>query len=262
MHAAKRWVVILGSSSGFGAATARAFAKAGHPIFGVHMDRRGAMPQVEALIAELQGYGVPVVFHNGNAADDEERAVALDRLTACAAGAPVGVVLHSLAFGTLRAYFAADGEAAMTRRQLELTLDVMAHSLVYWTQDLVRRGLLGAGGRVFAMTSAGSLTAWPAHGAVSAAKCALESHIRQLAVELAPRQITANAILAGVTQTPGLENNPGASELVARALDRNPHGRLTTPDDVAQAIVALSSPGTHWITGNVLRVDGGETIRG
>jgi NAD(P)-dependent dehydrogenase (short-subunit alcohol dehydrogenase family) len=112
------------------------------------------------------------------------------------------------------------------------------------------------------MTSAGSLAAWPSYGAVSAAKCALESHIRQIAVELAPRGITANAIMAGVTQTPALERIPGAEELVKAGLARNPHHRLTTPDDVARCLVDLARDGTGWLTGNVLRVDGGEAISG
>jgi NAD(P)-dependent dehydrogenase (short-subunit alcohol dehydrogenase family) len=256
----KPWVVILGASSGFGAAAARAFAAEGHPIFGVHLDRRGAMPQIDALVAELRDLGVPVHFHNGNAADDEERARALASLDALRGEAPVGILLHSLAFGTLRPFIAESG--ALSRKQLDMTLDVMANSLVYWSQDLVQRGALGAGGRIFAMTSSGSLVMWPAYGAVSAAKCALESHIRQLAVELAPRGITANAIMAGVTQTAALDKIPGSDAIVRKALERNPSGRLTTPEDVARCLLALSGPGTAWLTGNVLRVDGGEAIGG
>ena len=129
-------------------------------------------------------------------------------------------------------------------------------------QDLVQRELLTKGGRVYAMTSSGSLVAWPSYGAVSAAKCALESHIRQLAVELAPKGITANAVMAGVTMTNALSKIPGADALAAKALERNPHGRLTTPEDVAECLLALAGPGTRWLTGNVLRVDGGEAIGG
>jgi enoyl-[acyl-carrier protein] reductase III len=258
-----RWAVILGASSGFGAATARALAREGYGIFGLHLDRRNTMPQVEALVSELEANGVPVVFHNGNAARDEERETALVRLDEALASTDgtIGVLLHSLAFGTLRPFFVEEGRA-LTRKQMEMTLDVMAHSLVYWTQDLVKRGHLKAGGRVYAMTSSGSIAAWPSYGAVSAAKCALESHIRQLAVELAPQQITANAIMAGVTQTPALSKIPGADEIAARALSRNPHQRLTVPEDVAECIVALAGPGTAWMTGNILKVDGGEAISG
>lgn len=259
---ARDWVVILGASSGFGAAAARAFAAEGHGIFGVHLDRRGAMPQVEALVGALRGHGVPVVYHNANAASDEERRAGLALLrTSMEPGDRVRVLLHSLAFGTLRPMVGAEGET-LGRKHIDMTLDVMANSLVYWTQDLLNADLLREGGRIFALTSSGSLAAWPSYGAVSAAKCALESHIRQLAVELCGRRITANAVMAGVTRTPALEKIPGGEEIARRALERNPHGRLTTPEDVARCLVALSHEGTAWMTGNVLRVDGGETISG
>jgi enoyl-[acyl-carrier-protein] reductase (NADH) len=217
------------------------------------------MPQVDALREELEGHGVSVVFHNGNAASDSERTEALDALqTAMGPEDTIGVLMHSLAFGTLRPFIGESG--TLGRKHMDMTLDVMAHSLIYWTQDLVNRGLMGQGGRIYAMTSSGSLAAWRSYGAVSAAKSALESHIRQLAVELAPHGITANAIMAGVTQTPALAKIPGAEEIARVATGRNPHGRLTTPDDVAACLLALAGPGTAWMTGNVIRVDGGETI--
>ena len=256
----KPWVVILGASSGFGAAAARAYAKAGHNIFGAHMDRRNTMPAVEALVDELRGYGASVVFHNGNAASDDTRAEALDALAqAMGEDGKVSVLLHSLAFGTLRPFIA---DKPIGRRHMDMTLDVMANSLVYWTQDLRSRDLFANPGRIFAMTSSGSIFVVKAYGAVSAAKSALESHIRQLALELAPHGITANAIMAGVTHTPALDKIPGSDRMMAEMRERNPNKRLTTPEDVAECLLALSGPGTQWMTGNVLRVDGGETIAG
>lgn len=76
--------------------------------------------------------------------------------------------------------------------------------------------------------------------------------------ELAPAGITANAILAGVTDTPALRKIPGFDELVKIARQRNPHKRLTTPEDVARCITALC----HWMTGNTVHVDGGENVVG
>jgi NAD(P)-dependent dehydrogenase (short-subunit alcohol dehydrogenase family) len=143
-----------------------------------------------------------------------------------------------------------------------MTLDVMANTLVYWVQELVRRELMGEGGRVFSMTSTGDTHAWPTYGAVSAAKAALEAHTRQLALELAPFGITVNAIRAGVTDTPALRKIPGHERMVEAARARNPHRRLTTPEDVAQALIALARPETRWVTGNVIGVDGGEEISG
>jgi enoyl-[acyl-carrier protein] reductase III len=138
----------------------------------------------------------------------------------------------------------------------------MAHSLVYWAQDVGTWGLMGAGGRLFAMTSSGGTRALPYYGPVSAAKAALESHIRQLAVELAPRGITANAIRAGVTATAAAQKIPGYAVLEETARRRNPSGRLTTPEDVARALVALAHEDTAWLTGNVIGVDGGEDVVG
>jgi enoyl-[acyl-carrier-protein] reductase (NADH) len=110
------------------------------------------------------------------------------------------------------------------------------------------------------MTSAGSTRIFPTYGAVSAAKAALESHVRQLAYELAPLGITINAIRAGVTDTPALRKIPGHEKMAATAAARNPMGRMTTPADVAAAIAVLCQEGTHWITGTVIGADGGEDI--
>ncbi len=258
----RRWVVVLGASSGFGEAAARAYAEAGWDVFGVHLDRRQGLAHVEEIVAAIRARGREAHFFNINAADHEKRAETVAEMARLAAGRPVGALLHSLAFGTLKPYIADDPKDALTPAQMDMTLDVMAHSLVYWTQDLVRSGLLGRGARIFAMTSAGDHIVWKAYGAVSAAKSALESHIRQLAVELASLGVTANAIKGGVTDTPALRKIPGNEAIVESALARNPSGRLTTPEDVARCLVALSAPGTQWLTGSVLNVDGAEDIAG
>ncbi|MCB9761355.1 MAG: SDR family oxidoreductase [Alphaproteobacteria bacterium] len=260
----RRWALVLGSSSGFGAAAARAFAEAGYDIIGVHLDRRATLPQAEAVVADVRAAGRLCHFFNVNAASDEGRDEVLDATAALfdAEGGRVHVLLHSLAFGSLLPFVPQEGERGLRPRQLTMTLEVMANSLVWWARDLAARGLLACGGRVFAMTSSGSRIAIPAYGAVSGAKAALEAYIRQLAVELAPLEVTANAVLAGVTDTPALRRIPGHERLMERALSNHPRGRLTTPEDVAAALVALSTPGTGWMTGNVLLIDGGENVAG
>jgi NAD(P)-dependent dehydrogenase (short-subunit alcohol dehydrogenase family) len=143
---------------------------------------------------------------------------------------------------------------------MEMTLDVMANSLVYWTQGVVQRHLMKKGGRILAMTSSGGHTVLPHYGAVSAAKAALESHIRQLSMELGYLGITANAVMAGVTDTPALRKIPGNVDMIRIAKAKNPHGRLTTPEDVAKAIVLLADESAFWVSGNVIGVDGGEDV--
>jgi len=267
----ERWALILGASSGMGEATSKALAAAGYKICGIHLDFRAAVVHVEEVKAAIVAAGGEALFINMNAADDEKRAAALETLEARfaksrAAGKHpyVRVVMHSLAFGSLVPFIADDPKEAVDRKKMEMTQDVMANSLVYWVQDLVRGGFLEQGSKIYAMTSEGSSRVVPSYGVVSSAKVALESHIRQLAMELARRGtgISANSIQAGVTMTPALMKIPEHDEIIRVATARNPTGRLTTPQDVANAIVALSGEGLDFISGNIIRVDGGEFVTG
>ncbi len=267
----ERWALILGASSGMGEATARALAAAGYNICGIHLDFRAALQHVADLKADLAAAGAQVMYVNMNAADDEKRAAALVELgerfeVSREAGREpyVRVVMHSLAFGSLVPFITDDPKGAVDRKKMEMTQDVMANSLVYWVQDLYRGGFLGRGSRVYAMTSEGSTRVVPTYGAVSSAKAALESHCRQLAMELAKKGtgISVNAIRAGVTVTPALMKIPEHDAIIEASTRRNPSGRMTTPQDVADAIVALSREGLDFVTGNVIGVDGGEYITG
>jgi len=260
-----RWALILGASSGFGAATARALARAGMHIFGVHLDTRATIDRAREVIADIEATGRQAVFFNTNAADARKRSRVLDRIEAALADQrykEIHFVLHSLAFGSLRPFIADDPKEATDEAQMDMTLRVMAHSLVYWVQDLVRRNLLVRGSRIYALSSEGAVRAALPYGAVSAAKAALESHVRQLALELGPRGIAVNALRPGVTDTPALRAIPGHEAWVQEALRRNPGGRLTTPDDVATVLVALADPEITWISGAVIPVDGGESAVG
>ena len=261
------WALILGASSGFGEAAALSLARAGVDIIGVHLDRRSTMPNVERIRQGIEAHGREAWFFNVNAADPAKRADVLktvgDRFAERGKREKVRVLLHSIAFGTLRPYIPQqDSDGGITDKQMAMTCDVMAHSLVYWVQDIVERDLMSNEGRIFAMTSTGSSQVWKGYGAVSAAKSALESHIRQIAFELGPRGITANAICAGVTDTPALKKIPDNESMREVAIRKNPSSRLTRPEDVANALVALAQPSTYWLNGNVLFVDGGEAASG
>jgi enoyl-[acyl-carrier protein] reductase III len=161
-------------------------------------------------------------------------------------------------------FLADEPKEAVDRKKMEMTLDVMANSLVYWVQDVYRAGLLERGSKIFGMTSEGSTRVIPSYGVVSAAKAALESHTRQLAMEFARRDagIAVNTIRAGVTDTPALRKIPEAARMVEVTLARNPHRRLTTTADVAEAIVRLSESDSDWVSGNVIGVDGAEYVTG
>ena len=152
------WALILGASSGFGAACAVELAAQGMNIFGVHLDRKSTLPQVGDLVRNIRGMGREAVFINANAADANKRSEIIDSITQTlsseAENRRIRILLHSLAFGTLKLFIAEEEASAVTKAQIDMTIDVMANSLVYWVQDLMVRKLMGEGGRIFALTSA------------------------------------------------------------------------------------------------------------
>jgi NAD(P)-dependent dehydrogenase (short-subunit alcohol dehydrogenase family) len=142
------------------------------------------------------------------------------------------------------------------------TIHAMGTSLAGWSRALLDRGLFAADARVFGLTSEGNAVAWKGYAAVAAAKAALESVARAMAVELAPYGIRTNIVQPGVTDTPALRAIPGSAQLAAQARIRNPFRRLTTPRDVANVIYLLATDEAAWINGALIRVDGGEHVSG
>lgn len=261
MADSERWALILGASSGFGAACSRALADAGYNIIGAHFDLKSTLPRALEVKADVETKGRAAVFFNKNIADDRNRAEIIAEIQehlGKGGGGSIHIMLHSVAFGSTKPFIAENPEAAVDRKGIEMTLDVMANSLVYWVQDLVRAGLLVRGSKVFSMTSSGSHRVITGYGPVSAAKAALESHTRQLALELASHGISVNCFQAGVTDTPAFRVIPNHDKIKEQIMLVHPDGRMTQPEDVAHALVALCDPRVDWISGTVIRVDGGE----
>jgi NAD(P)-dependent dehydrogenase (short-subunit alcohol dehydrogenase family) len=153
-------------------------------------------------------------------------------------------------------------EAFLEEEDMARTIHSMGTSLLGWTQALRERGLFAPDARVLGLTSEGNAVAWKGYAGVAAAKVALESVSRSIAVEMAQFGIRSNIVQAGITDTPALRMIPGSGHLKAQARTRNPFGRLTTPEDVADVIYLLSLPESAWINGDIIRVDGGERISG
>ncbi len=153
-------------------------------------------------------------------------------------------------------------ERFLEEEDFMITLHSMAVSLVSWVQDVFRRGLFCADARVLGLTSEGNEVAWRGYAAVSAAKTALEAISRSIALEMAPHGLRCNILQPGVTDTPALRLIPGSDQLKASAITRNPFGRLTTPEDVADVVSLMVRDEARWINGAVIRVDGGEHIGG
>ena len=155
-----------------------------------------------------------------------------------------------------------DSSSLLEEEDFAQTIHAMGTSLATWTQDVLTRSLFAGDARVLGLTSEGNEVAWRGYAAVAAAKVALESVARAMAIELAPYGIRSNVVQPGVTDTPALRMIPGNARMKAEARRRNPFGRLTTPQDVADVVCLLCTDEAHWINGTIVRVDGGEHVAG
>lgn len=254
----KDCALILGVSSGIGEACARELAGKGLNIVGLYM--RKPKNLINNLVEDIRSYGVEASMIKMNACNYEKMNELLS--SHIFSNNKIQVLVHSLAFGSLKPFISKEDSDSINQKNIEMTLDVMSNSLIYWVQGVFINQLFNKGSQVIAMTSAGGRKQWLSYGAVSMAKAALESGCRQLAIELASSNIAVNAIQAGVTDTPALRKIPDSSSMINKVLESHPSGRLTKPEDVAKVVALIGLNKETWMTGNVIRVDGGEDIIG
>ncbi len=264
-----KWALILGGSSGLGLATAQRLAREGMHLMIVHRDRKANLDQVEQAFAAIRAQGVGLVTRNVDALRADQRALIIKDLERQLQGRNrLFLLLHAIARGNVKLMapetapigFAGD-PGALRAGDLTSTVQAMGLDLYAWTQALRQRGLFAPGGRILALTSEGSTRTWPGYAAVGVAKAALEALTKYLAAELGPTGLRCNVVRAGVTETPSLNRIPGADQLKAESRRRNPLGRLTRPEDVADVVYLLCREEANWVNGAVIPVDGGEGNR-
>jgi enoyl-[acyl-carrier-protein] reductase (NADH) len=252
-----KWAIILGCSTGHGAATAKQLASEGYGIIGFHLDRGPIKKDALKLQEEISNINNDKVqFWNANAADKEimlEKMIDIKRIIK---DGEVKLLMHSIAFGSTTNFF---DPTPVRQRQMDMTQHVMAHCLIYWTQSLLDEGLLKAGSRVLGLTSEGSYKAMEGYGPVGVAKASLEAVVRQIGWELGSQGITANTIQAGITPTRALTKiSENWEDWVERTKERNPMKRVTTPEDVAGLVSLLLNDKANFINCSTIFCDGGE----
>jgi enoyl-[acyl-carrier protein] reductase I len=203
--------------------------------------------------------GIRCIAYNCDALNAAKREEVLEGMgTVLGPTGKINVMVHSIARGNLKPMGGYSG--ALSHQDLVLTIEAMAISLYDWSRALLERDFFAVDSRVLAFTSEGNKKALEGYGAVAAAKAALEAICRNLALELAPQGVRVNCIQAGVTITDSFERIPDCERIKAHALKRNPFGRLTLPSDVADVAYLLSRSEAAWITGTVIKADGGESL--
>jgi len=253
----KPCALILGASGSFGKASTEILAARGYHLYVVYRERRVNAEAAEKYFDLFRDKGIRIVSFNGNINDERIQQEVIERIAAD--GSRIQLFLHSIADGNIGTVFGED-ERKLDTEGIIRTFTSMAASFSGWAQLIYTRGLFSEGARIIGLTSEGSYRVLEKYMAVGMAKAALEASCRYMAVELAKAGITVNLINAGVTDTPALKVFPGYEEMIARAKKRNPHGRLTQPEDIARIIAFLASADSGWITGTVIRADGGEQL--
>ena len=252
-----KWAIILGCSTGHGAATAKQLASEGYGIIGFHLDRGSIKKDALKLQDEISNMNNNrVKFWNVNAADKEIMLEKLIDIKKIVKNGEVKLLMHSIAFGSTTNFF---DPTPVRQRQMDMTQHVMAHCLIYWTQNLLNEGLLKAGSRIIGLTSEGSYKAMEGYGPVGVAKASLEAVVRQIGWELGSQGITANTIQAGITPTRALTKiSENWEEWVEKTKERNPMKRVTRPEDVAGLVSLLLNDKANFVNYSTIFCDGGE----
>lgn len=251
-----QWAIILGGSSGLGLASAKKLASEGMNLCIVHRDRKSNLPNFEEEVDKMKAHGILIKTFNQNALDNAVRLQIIEQLPKNS----VCLLLHSIAKGSLKEMKGSESEI-LSKEDLEITIHAMAISWYEWSNTLIEQNVFSNKARNISFTSEGNTRVWPGYAAVSAAKSVLESLMRNMAVEWAEFGINTNCIQAGTTRTASFSAIPGSDILGKKALERNPFGRLTQPEDVANAVYLLCKKEADWINGTILKVDGGESLR-
>lgn len=243
-----RKALVTGGSRGIGRAIAIRLAEAGCDVAINYLRNREPAAETAAAVEAL---GRKVLLFKSNVANIESHAALFERLEN--EFGRLDILVSNAASGVIRPAM------ELTHRHWTWTMDINAGALLSLAQHAV--GLMGEdGGSIVAVSSLGAVRAIPNYAAVGASKAALESLVRHLAVELAPRGVRVNAISAGVVDTDALKHFPNREELLSESARRTPAGRLTEPQDVADAVLFLSSSLASMMVGQTITVDGGYSI--
>jgi enoyl-[acyl-carrier protein] reductase III len=165
---------------------------------------------------------------------------------------PYGVVVHNAATGVIRSALETED------KHWDWTLATNARALLSLARACAPD--MSPGSSIVGISSLGSMRVLENYVLVGTSKAALESVVRYLAVELAPRGIRVNAVSGGVVETEALDHFPNREQMLHAAQARTPAGRMVEPDDIAAVVEFLASPAAEMVRGQTLIVDGGYSL--
>jgi enoyl-[acyl-carrier protein] reductase III len=236
-------VLVTGGTRGIGKAIALRFAALGAKRIALGYLRNDAA--AEQAADEVRTAGAEPVLVRGNVASDR----VVDEFASHGAYA---AVVHHAATGVIRAALETED------KHWDWTLAANSRALLSLARACAPD--MQPGSSIVGVSSLGSIRVLENYILVGTSKAALESVVRYLAVELAPRGIRVNAVSAGVVETEALDYFPNREQMLAAAQKRTPAGRMVEPEDVAAAVAYLCSPDADMVRGHTLIVDGGYSL--
>lgn len=255
----------MGGSSGFGLAAVEKLAHHGMNIAALYRETSAAEKALKEKFSGIaSSAGVTIEAHNVNALDAGSREDFIGQFVAGQGRKQrVRLLLHSIARGNLKPLMTTPGgnPEGLSIEDIRFTGYAMGTSLLDWARSLYHNELFTADARIVGLTSEGAHKYWDGYAAVSIAKASLESLVTYMAVEMGKYGLKTNLIQAGITDTPSLKRIPSSHRLLELTPGRNPLGRMTRVEDIANAIYLLCLDEAAWINGSVIHVDGGEHCR-
>ena len=253
----------MGGSSGFGFAAAEKLASHGMNIAVMYRETSIAEKALLEKFSHIASANqITLLPYNINALDEPGRNLFIERFATGDKNQKVKLLVHSIARGNLKPLAGGGTDpgdvSLLSDEDIRFTTYAMSNSLLDWTRTLIKARLFHPDARIIGLTSEGAHKYWEGYAAVSIAKASLESLAKYMAVEFAQYGLKTNLIQAGITETSSLKKIPGSEKLMEIAATRNPMGRRTQPEDVANAIYLLCTDEAFWINGAVIHVDGGE----
>ena len=161
------------------------------------------------------------------------------------------ILVHSAAFGAFKPIH------KIKPNQWNMSMDINAKAFLLCVQhslDLMKDGV------AIAISSLGSQKAIPNYGVIGVTKSALESVIRQLAMELAPTGIRINGVAGGFVETGSIKHFPDYEKMVNKVIENTPAGRIGQPIDIANVVSFLVSDSAGWMYGQTIIADGGFSL--